>query len=160
METFDLERFVHAQDRGSAFAAAVAELRAGAKRGHWIWFVFPQLRGLGVSPMAERFGIDGREEAQAYLGHPVLRSRLREATAVVRDQLGARGARLRHLMGSHIDALKLVSSLTLFERVARALHAAEPCRELAELAAMAGDILDVANAQGYPPCRFTLDAIG
>jgi uncharacterized protein (DUF1810 family) len=155
-----LTRFLHAQDQGSAFAAALAELRAGAKRGHWIWFVFPQLRGLGVSPMADHFGIEGREEAQAYLGHPVLRSRLREAMAVVRDQLAARGASLRHLMGSHIDALKLVSSLTLFERVARTLHAVEPCRELAELAAMAGDILDIANAQGYPRCRFTLDATG
>ena len=94
-------------------ADALAELRAGRKQGHWIWYVFPQLAGLGHSSMTQAFGIRGREEAVAYLRDPILRAHLCEAVEVVRDQLaGPRQARIDELLGSHIDALKLVSSLT------------------------------------------------
>ena len=75
----DLERFVEAQAR--SYDAAVAELRRGRKTSHWMWFVFPQLRGLGSSPMAYRFGIASLDEARAYLAHPVLGPRLAEATS-------------------------------------------------------------------------------
>jgi uncharacterized protein (DUF1810 family) len=157
---FDLDRFRKAQDQGGAFAMALAELRAGRKWGHWIWFVFPQLCGLGFSPMAERYGIDGAAEAAAYLRHPVLRLRLREASVAVHGQLAGDGASLRHLMGSHVDALKLVSSMTLFEHAARMVQATEPSPEVSELATLAGEILAIAEEQGYPRCRFTLDALG
>jgi uncharacterized protein (DUF1810 family) len=160
MSPATLDRFVAAQDRDGAFEGALAELLAGQKRGHWIWFVFPQLRGLGVSPMAEHYGLDGLEEAEAYLRHTALRSRLRAATVAVHGHLTGRGASVRHLMGAHVDALKLVSSLTLFERVARSVRQTGPSPELAELATMAAEILEVAARQGYPRCRFTLDALG
>lgn len=151
----DLDRFKPAQD--ADFAAALAELRAGRKRTHWIWYVFPQLRGLGQSHFAQRYGLDGVGEAEAYLRDAVLRARLCEATQAVHHQLCERRARLEALMGSRIDAVKLVSSMTLFEHVARALDNAEPSRDLADLADRAGGILAAAAAQGYPACRFTLD---
>lgn len=156
---FDLDRFTQAQDHGGAYAAALAELRAGRKRGHWIWFVFPQLRGLGSSPMAERYGIAGLAEATDYLRHPALRSRLREASVAVHDHLVGRGVSLLHLMASHIDALKLVSSMTLFEQTSRMVQATEPSPELSELATVAGEILEIVEGQGYPRCRFTLGGL-
>ena len=76
-ESFDIERFVRAQD-GNVYERALAEIRAGRKRSHWIWFVFPQARGLGRSPMAERYGIASRAELDAYVSHPLLRARLLE----------------------------------------------------------------------------------
>ena len=84
-----LERFVHAQDSGGiynntgTYAEALEEVRAGHKRGHWMWYVFPQMKGLGHSEIAEFYGIDGREEAYAYIAHPVLRARLIEITEAV-----------------------------------------------------------------------------
>jgi uncharacterized protein (DUF1810 family) len=142
-----LDRFVRAQDAGG-FAQAMAELEAGAKRSHWIWFVFPQLSGLGSSPMAEEFGVRGAEEAAAYLRHAVLRERLLAAMNAVKRQPGP----LRTLMGSQIDALKLVSSMTLFHEVAR--------REGDdEIAQAAGGILAAAKQQGFHECEFTIRAI-
>src|SRR5262245_31646982 len=142
--SFDLDRFTKAQDHDGAFGAALEELYAGRKRGHWIWFVFPQLRGLGFSPMAERYGLDGVAEAVAYLQHPVLRSRLRDVTLAVRGHLAGNGASLPHLMASPIDALKLVSSMTLFEQAARTAQATDPSPEVSELATAAGEILTIA----------------
>lgn len=84
-----LERFVHAQDSGGiydntgTYSEALQEVRAGYKRGHWMWYVFPQMKGLGHSEIAEFYGIDGREEAYAYIAHPVLRDRLVEITEAV-----------------------------------------------------------------------------
>ena len=150
---FDLERFVAAQNTG-AFDTALAELRRGRKEGHWIWFVFPQLRGLGSSWAATRYGLDGVAEAEAYVNHAVLRPRLLEAAEVVRAQLRG-GARVDDLMGSEIDTLKLVSSMTLFEHVARTA-ASGPVPDLRALADAATDILATAEAQGHPRCRFTL----
>jgi len=156
---FDIDRFKEAQGSGQAgFAQALGELRAGRKTSHWIWYVFPQLRGMGRSPMAVRFGLDGPAEAAAYLRDPVLAQRLATATAAARAHLApARGqpARLAELMGSEIDALKLVSSMTLFARVARAVNAREPRPELAALADDAEAILAAAAAERYERCAFT-----
>lgn len=105
----DLRRFVRAQE--CDYAAALEEIRAGSKRGHWIWFIFPQLRGLGSSPNARYFGIDGLEEAWRYLAHPLLGARLEACCAALLAQPKRDpGA----VMGSGIDAMKLRSSMTLF----------------------------------------------
>jgi uncharacterized protein (DUF1810 family) len=108
---FDLERFVAAQD--SVWKSVLAELRGGRKRTHWMWFVFPQLRGLGFSSMAHHYGISGRAEAEAYLRHPVLGARLVESTALVN---AIEGRTLREIFGTP-DDLKFRSSMTLFARV-------------------------------------------
>lgn len=112
----DLSRFHTAQgdsDRG-AYAQALRELRAGRKQSHWIWFVLPQLRGLGRSAMAEHYGIADLAEARAYLEDPLLRSRLEEVIRVISEQLQRPGQSLKMLMGSELDASKTISSLTLF----------------------------------------------
>ena len=143
----DLTRFVHAQDFGGTYAQALAELNAGAKRSHWIWFVFPQLAGLGSSPMAEMYGLQGVEEATAYLQHPVLRGRLLSAMNVVR----ARPVPLPRLMGSSIDVVKLMSSMTLFREIGKRVNDEE-------IAAAADEILQAGKRDGYPACDFTLHA--
>ena len=110
----DLERFVRAQDDGGTYQAAVAELRSGRKRSHWMWFVFPQVAGLGSSPMAQQFALSGLDEARAYLAHPVLGPRLAEAARVL---TGLPGGDPVAVLGP-VDALKLRSSMTLFARAA------------------------------------------
>jgi uncharacterized protein (DUF1810 family) len=107
-----LDRFVGAQQ--DLYADALAELRDGHKRTHWMWFVLPQLRGLGHSAMAERYGLADADEARAYLAHPVLGPRLLEC---VRALLAHRHASAEDILGS-IDAMKLRSCLTLFMEVA------------------------------------------
>src|ERR1700752_3057390 len=114
MSDADLERFVTAQANGE-FDTALAEMKAGRKRSHWIWYVFPQVAGLGTSHMSQTYAIRDREEAAAYLRHPVLGARLFEITSVVAEQLRA-GVPLERLMGSSIDAAKLVSSMKLVGR--------------------------------------------
>ena len=109
----DLQRFVDAQ--AVVLDQALAELRAGAKRSHWMWFVFPQVAGLGQSPTARHYAIAGREEARAYLAHPLLGPRLIEATRVVTAAAPGRSAEA--ILGG-IDAIKLRSSMTLFAAVA------------------------------------------
>jgi uncharacterized protein (DUF1810 family) len=113
-DPYDLERFVRAQDRGGSYDAALAELRAGRKRGHWMWFVLPQVAGLGHSDMARAYAVSGLPEARAYLRHPVLGPRLRECAEAL-DALGSTDA--VDVLGG-IDATKLRSSMTLFERAA------------------------------------------
>lgn len=108
--TADLERFVAAQDRDGTYARALAELRAGRKRSHWMWFVFPQLAGLGRSPTAQRYAIGDLAEARAYLAHPVLGARLREAAQTLAELPGHDA---EAVLGP-VDALKLRSSMTLF----------------------------------------------
>jgi uncharacterized protein (DUF1810 family) len=155
-----LERFRIAQDRpGSGFDSALVELQSGGKQGHWIWYVFPQLAGLGTSSFSREYGIDGYAEAAQYLRDPVLRSRLLAVTLAVAGCLEKR-ASVDDLMGSRIDALKLVSSLTLFERVARTLEAAKGVDEYKALADAAGQVLAAAASQGYARCRYTLDCLG
>jgi uncharacterized protein (DUF1810 family) len=109
---FDLQRFLDAQ--APVIDAVRAELRAGAKRTHWMWFVFPQIAGLGRSMMAARYAIASLEEAQAFAAHPVLGARLRECTALV---LAVRGKTITEIFGSP-DDLKLHSCMTLFLRAA------------------------------------------
>ena len=145
----DLDRFKTAQDHH--FAIALAELQAGRKRSHWIWFVFPQLSGLGSSSMSRTYGIHGLAEAESYLRGNVLRERLVTMARVVASS----NAPLRDLMGSDVDAQKLVSSMTLFGDIARRLDADEPHSDYARLADDAGTILRAADEQGIPPCVFT-----
>jgi uncharacterized protein (DUF1810 family) len=111
---FDLERFVEAQS-GGVHERAVAELRSGRKQSHWMWFVFPQLAGLGCSAMAIRYGISGIDEARAYLAHPVLGARLRECAATL-EALDPRHSAFDIFRSP--DDLKLRSGLTLFAQAA------------------------------------------
>lgn len=111
-DPYDLQRFVVAQD--PVYQQVTAELAAGAKTSHWMWFVFPQLRGLGRSATARHFGIASKEEALAYWRHPVLGARLKECCERV---LSVRGKTALQIFGS-VDALKFRSCLTLFEQVA------------------------------------------
>lgn len=103
-----LLRYVEAQAK--TYAVALQELQAGRKRSHWMWFTFPQLRGLGKSDMAYRYGVAGLEEAKAYLRHPVLGARLRECCAAL---LAHKDRRIEDILGE-LDAMKLRSSMTLF----------------------------------------------
>lgn len=114
-DPFNLQRFLDAQDAGGTYDRALAELRAGRKRTHWMWFVFPQLAGLGRSPTAQAYAIESLEEARAYLAHPVLGARLRESVQALLD-LPA-GTSARDILGD-VDALKLRSSMTLFAHAA------------------------------------------
>ncbi len=144
-------------------AAAMAELAAGHKTGHWIWYVFPQLAGLGTSEISRKFALADHEEAALYLAHPTLGPRLLQAMQAVRAQLDPPASRqVVALMGGPVDAQKLVSSCTLFGYVAqlmlrdkdkavaaRALGVATVCREIQEMA----------ERQGLQPDLFTLDAM-
>ena len=106
----DLERFVTAQDSGGTYSRAVAELRNGRKVSHWMWFVFPQIAGLGHSAMAQAYAIADLAEARAYLAHPVLGPRLLECAQIV----AAHSGRTAEQIFGGIDAMKLRSSMTLF----------------------------------------------
>jgi uncharacterized protein (DUF1810 family) len=109
-DPFQLQRFVEAQDR--EFETALAELEAGRKQSHWMWFVFPQVAGLGRSPTAQFYGIRSLHEARAFLAHPVLGERYRRSVEALARWAGTRTA--VEILGE-VDALKLRSSLTLFE---------------------------------------------
>ena len=111
-DPFDLARFVTAQDQAGTYETACRELAAGAKRSHWMWFVLPQLRGLGSSATAHRYGIGSLAEAKAYVDHPVLGPRLRRVADLL---LAVEGRSASAIMGSP-DDLKLRSSMTLFSR--------------------------------------------
>ena len=114
MAAFDLSRFVAAQDAGGTYARAVGELRAGRKSSHWMWFVFPQLAGLGRSATAQHYAIGSLDEARAYLAHPVLGPRLAECAEAL---LGVSGRTAVQILGD-VDAMKLRSSMTLFQLAA------------------------------------------
>ena len=113
----NLLRFVHAQDSGGiydgtgTYSQALQEVKAGHKRGHWIWYVFPQMKGLGKSEISEFYGINGREEAKAYIGHPVLRERLVEICEAVLNSETS----VYDIFGS--DAIKVRSCILLFASV-------------------------------------------
>jgi uncharacterized protein (DUF1810 family) len=109
-DPFNLARFVAAQDR--VYEQALAELRRGSKTGHWMWFIFPQIAGLGFSEMSQHYGISGLDEARTYLAHPVLGPRLRECAQAVADT----SDRTAEQIFGPIDAIKLRSSMTLFHR--------------------------------------------
>ncbi|MFP5390592.1 MAG: DUF1810 domain-containing protein [Gammaproteobacteria bacterium] len=112
MDKFKLERFTHAQE--PVYATALAELRGGRKRSHWMWFVFPQIAGLGHSSTAQHYALASLAEARAYLDHPLLGARLRACCAAV---LALEG-RTAHAIFGYPDELKFHSSLTLFARAA------------------------------------------
>jgi uncharacterized protein (DUF1810 family) len=111
-DAHDLERFVSAQDAGGTYQQALAELRRGRKTSHWMWFVFPQIAGLGSSAMSRTYAIGSLEEARAYLEHPVLGPRLLECAATVADSAAGTA---QQIFGG-IDTHKLRSSMTLFLR--------------------------------------------
>jgi uncharacterized protein (DUF1810 family) len=113
-DPYNLERFVAAQDDAGTYDQAVAELRRGSKASHWMWFVFPQIRGLGHSHVSRMYAISGLDEARAYLSHPVLGPRLAECAGIV---AGLSGRSAEQVFGG-IDAIKLRSSITLFWRAA------------------------------------------
>lgn len=137
-DPFDLQRFVDAQ--APVYAGVVAELRRGRKQSHWMWFIFPQLAGLGHSAMAQRYALRSRDEAAAYLGHGVLGPRLRECTALVN---AVEGRTIHDILGSP-DDLKFHSSMTLFAAVS-------PEPEFAKA---------IAKFYGGTPDRKTLELLG
>ncbi|MET0222113.1 MAG: DUF1810 domain-containing protein [Tardiphaga sp.] len=110
-QSYDLDRFVEAQE--SVYPRVISELAAGSKRSHWMWFIFPQIAGLGFSAMAQRYAIGSRAEAVAYLGHPLLGARLVECTLLV---LAVTGKTIHDILGSP-DDIKFRSSMTLFDAV-------------------------------------------
>jgi uncharacterized protein (DUF1810 family) len=121
-DRYTLERFVRTQNEGETYGQVLAELRRGRKRGHWMWFIFPQIAGLGSSPMAQRFAISSLAEARAYLHHPLLGPRLRESAELALAASGtahatAADATAVEIFGG-IDSIKLRSSMTLFLRAA------------------------------------------
>jgi uncharacterized protein (DUF1810 family) len=114
-DLFDLERFVTAQDTYDSYNTALQEIKSGTKRSHWIWYIFPQKKGLGRSYNSDFFGLDGEEEAKAYIEHPVLGLRLREITKALLVHKGHRT--IHQLKGSRIDVRKLKTSMMLFDKV-------------------------------------------
>ena len=152
-----LERFHEAQARRWAgYDTALAEIRAGGKRSHWIWYIFPQIEGLGRSSTARAYAIQDLGEACAYLRDPILFARYEEIVAAVSEQLG-RGIHVEDLMGGRTDTLKLVSSLTLFRAAAEQL--AREDLVYVPLAEQLAALLTQTSEQGYPACDFTLARI-
>jgi uncharacterized protein (DUF1810 family) len=139
-DPFNLRRFVEAQDDSAIYARALAELRDGRKQGHWIWFVFPQIAGLGSSPISQAYAIRSLDEARAYLAHPTLGPRLRESCEALLANDPALSA--EQILGG-IDAIKVRSSMTLFatadpskqifSKVLDRFYAAEPDPETIRL---------------------------
>lgn len=140
MSDFDLDRFVAAQ--APVYDEALAELRRGRKESHWMWFIFPQLAGLGRSPTAQYYGVQGTAEARAYLEHPLLGSRLRECTVAM---LAHRERSAEAILGG-VDAMKFRSSMTLFEAAAE-----EPALFRAALELFYGGERDPATLRMLPP---------
>ena len=132
-----LERFVQAQEKGGSYERALAELKAGRKTGHWIWWIFPQLKGLGTSHNSNYYGLADEAEAAAYLAHPVLGARYRECLAVVYLHICQGKVDPRTLMGSEVDVLKLRSSLEIFLKVTRA-----------DDKVLSGQVTDILNVLG------------
>ena len=109
-DPYHLQRFMAAQDAGRTYDHAAAELRAGGKTSHWMWFIFPQVAGLGYSPASRMYAITSLDEARAYLAHPVLGARLIQCATIL---VGLTGRTAEQIFGE-VDALKLRSSMTLF----------------------------------------------
>jgi uncharacterized protein (DUF1810 family) len=152
-----LKRFHDAQASGWAgYDTALAEIRRGRKSSHWIWYIFPQIAGLGRSSTARDYALGDLAETCEYLRDPLLRARYEEIARAVSEQL-ARGVALEDLMGGTTDALKVVSSLTLFR--AAAVRLAEQDPTFASLAQLCDSILHLTLAQGHPPCAFTLERL-
>ena len=152
-----LQRFHHAQaSQWAGYATALTEMRAGQKSSHWIWYIFPQIDGLGRSSTAREFALRDLQEACAYLRDPLLRERYEEIVGAVSEHL-SRGAPLEELMGSSTDAHKLVSSLTLFRAAATELTQDDLDPEFKRVAELCDTLLRQTGAQDYPPCEFTIE---
>jgi uncharacterized protein (DUF1810 family) len=152
-----LERFHRAQaGKWAGYSTALAEIRSGGKRSHWIWYIFPQLAGLGASSTARSYALRDLDEACAYLRDPVLRARYEEISTAVSEQL-ERGLPVEEIMGGSVDARKLASSLTLFRAAAARLATGEAALDTAGLIQRCDLILQQTAADGYGPCRFTTE---
>ncbi|MGC4074205.1 MAG: DUF1810 family protein [Nibricoccus sp.] len=153
-----LDRFKKAQDDlNSGFATALAEMQAGKKTSHWIWYVLPQLASLGRSDTARFYGIVDLAEARAYLEDAVLHERLLRITEVVAEPLRS-GVRVPVLMGSDGDCVKLMSCMTLFKHTAKSLDAGIGSPRFSKLQAACDEVLSLAEKQGYARCAHT-DAV-
>ena len=149
-----LKHFHEAQaSRSAGYDTALTEIRQGRKTSHWIWYIFPQLDGLGRSSTARAYALRDLAQACAYLRDPLLRTRYEEIAGAISEQL-ARGRPLEGLMGGNTDALKLVSSLTLFRAAAQTLASEEPTFD--SLAQRCDFVLSQTAAQGYATCGQTL----
>ena len=163
-----LERFVDAQAFASVYERALAEVKNGLKIGHWIWYIFPQMKGLGMSDNSHYYGIDGLEEARAYLQHPILGKRLREITTAF---LELQGKNAEEVFG-YLDAIKVRSCMTLFDEVAEdelfmqvlekyyqgekdkaTMRLLYPSSGKVLLGAIAGDV--IGSVYEFRPCRST-----
>ena len=153
MADVDLSRFVDGYDRD--LEQALGEIHAGRKRSHWMWYIFPQLAGLGSSATSVHYAIAGREEASAFLAHPRLGPAYGRLVGAVRQQVIGNSVSLRALFGSPDDQ-KLVSSLTLFATVA---GDGEPTAERTALIVDANEILDAAASEGLARCAATRAAL-
>ena len=152
-----LERFRRAQDGvWSGYQTALEEIRSGRKTSHWIWYIFPQIAGLGRSSTAQQYALVDLAEACAYLQDATLRARYEEMAAEVSSQLN-KGVRVEVLMGGSIDALKLASSLTLFRAAASRL--AEQDSGFEALAQRCDGLLRQMAPQGYAACSLTLEKL-
>jgi len=152
-----LQRFHHAQaSQWAGYDTALAEMRAGRKSSHWIWYIFPQIGGLGRSSTAREYALGGLADACAYLRDPLLRSRYEEIASAVAEHL-SRGAPVEDLMGGSTDAHKLVSSVTLFRAAAAELAQDDGGSDFTRLSDLCTSILERTSTQGYPPCEFTLE---
>lgn len=149
----NLIRFIDAQNSPSdGYLTALQEIRTTGKRRHWIWYIFPQLEGLGSSTSARFFALADLEEGREYMHHPVLGVRLLEISNAVVERL-RHGADLLVVMNSRVDVQKLVSCMTLFRGLAARTV------DKRQLAEAAGAILEAAQGQGFPPCGFTEDQL-
>jgi uncharacterized protein (DUF1810 family) len=149
-----MNRFHEAQASPSAgYDTALAEIRRGRKSSHWIWYIFPQIEGLGRSSIARASALRDLAEACEYLRDPLLRARYEEIAGAVSDQLD-RGVSLEELMGGSTDALKFVSSLTLFRAAAQSLIGEDPTFDY--FVQRCDSILAQTSTEGYPPCAPTL----
>ena len=156
-KTSGLSRFLIAQDRKSVsgktlFEQAISELEAGRKRSHWIWFIFPQCEGLGLSQMAVEFSLDV-SEAEEYLKHPILSERYLQALKAVEKTAGKEKDSLLNLFQSKVDVLKFVSSATLFHIIST--KSAEENEIVKEVNALTIKLLKVAVDEGEEPCGLT-----
>jgi uncharacterized protein (DUF1810 family) len=149
MSDIDLARFVDGYERD--FERALREIRAGHKETHWMWYIFPQVDGLGSSPMAMQYAIHTRAEAEAFLTHPPLGPDYCELVDAVWQHAIGTGVSLHALFGEP-DKWKLVSSLTVFAAIARGL---DPSPEREKLISQVDEVLDEAGAQGLPRCATT-----
>ena len=152
-----LQRFIDAQDREGTYANALAEIRAGHKQSHWIWYILPNLRGLGYSETARFYAIDGQIEAAAYYRHPLLGERLTVVAEAVVTAVTA-GHTLEGIFGD-VDAKKTISCMTLFQIVGTNTTV-QDCAHHQRFQAAAQTILATGESQGLPRCVKTLTLLG